>query len=351
MKIEKFIQEHKALCVLSAGTAILGYMGYKAVRWILKKIGLIAKTDQLARQTISDYGSRGLKKSKTPSRHYTSSSSESSDSESSDSEGPTIRSLPSIRSLFIPSLRIPIVGKKQSVASFIKSEFSGETSRSKKYINRLSNISKYFNKLSIYPTQGDGNCFCNAAIAGLIEIMHADAGRYRQMSTILLERGCSHSAPYIKDFSQEADFNLVIDRLSQQPALSLLNDDAFAVSFSRIIRHLIVCEIEDKHLPLREIVREDGDYIDTDAITVLNSIFDINAQAAVLSAPSNTGADLDRSDTAYIVSGRKAVPDGLPRAGFAEGESPFLVDLSKENRNRPPEFLIIRQGAHFIAMV
>ncbi len=52
MNIQKFTKENIALCICTLGIAILGYLGYHAVRWIVTKCQKTEKIDQIAQQTI-----------------------------------------------------------------------------------------------------------------------------------------------------------------------------------------------------------------------------------------------------------------------------------------------------------
>ena len=53
MIIGKFISNHKLLCGMTLGASIVGYMGYKVVKWIVVKRGLVKETDKLAQETLS----------------------------------------------------------------------------------------------------------------------------------------------------------------------------------------------------------------------------------------------------------------------------------------------------------
>ena len=50
--VSKFVKEHIPLCVCTLGIAILGYLGYHAVCWIINKCSKIEKTDALSRNII-----------------------------------------------------------------------------------------------------------------------------------------------------------------------------------------------------------------------------------------------------------------------------------------------------------
>lgn len=51
--LSKFVKEHIPLCVCTLGLAVLGYLGYHAVRWIIDKCQKTEKVDQVAQTNIS----------------------------------------------------------------------------------------------------------------------------------------------------------------------------------------------------------------------------------------------------------------------------------------------------------
>ncbi|MBA3603085.1 MAG: hypothetical protein H0W50_05470 [Parachlamydiaceae bacterium] len=52
VNISQFVKEHIPLCVCTLGLAILGYLGYNAVRWIINKCQRTEKIDQVAQKSI-----------------------------------------------------------------------------------------------------------------------------------------------------------------------------------------------------------------------------------------------------------------------------------------------------------
>lgn len=52
--VSKFVKEHIPLCVCTLGLAVLGYLGYHAVRWIINKCQRTEKVDQIAQKNISN---------------------------------------------------------------------------------------------------------------------------------------------------------------------------------------------------------------------------------------------------------------------------------------------------------
>ena len=53
VNVSKFIKDHTPLCVCTLGIAILGYLGYHAVRWIINKCHKTEKIDRVAQKNIS----------------------------------------------------------------------------------------------------------------------------------------------------------------------------------------------------------------------------------------------------------------------------------------------------------
>lgn len=53
INLSKFVKEHTPLCVCTLGIAILGYLGYHAVRWIINKCQKTEKIDQVAQKSLS----------------------------------------------------------------------------------------------------------------------------------------------------------------------------------------------------------------------------------------------------------------------------------------------------------
>lgn len=51
--ISKFIKKHTPLCICTLGIAVLGYMGYHAVRWIINKCFQTEKIDRISREIIN----------------------------------------------------------------------------------------------------------------------------------------------------------------------------------------------------------------------------------------------------------------------------------------------------------
>lgn len=57
VNVSKFVKNHIPLCICTLGTAILGYLGYQAVRWIINKCQRTEKVDHVAKTNISNQSS------------------------------------------------------------------------------------------------------------------------------------------------------------------------------------------------------------------------------------------------------------------------------------------------------
>jgi ribosomal protein S18 acetylase RimI-like enzyme len=52
INVSKFVKDHIPLCVCTFGIAVLGYLGYHAVQWIISKCSKTEKIDHIAQKTI-----------------------------------------------------------------------------------------------------------------------------------------------------------------------------------------------------------------------------------------------------------------------------------------------------------
>lgn len=52
VNVSKFVREHIPLCVCTLGLAVLGYLGYHSVRWIINTCQRTKKVDQVAKKNI-----------------------------------------------------------------------------------------------------------------------------------------------------------------------------------------------------------------------------------------------------------------------------------------------------------
>ncbi len=190
MIVGKFISNHKLLCGMTLGLSIVGYMGYKAVKCIVVKLGLVKETDKVAQQTLSPQQTNKT----TPSSHLKGRKKDE---------------------------RKQIVQSPKLVQAYLDEVYNGGTPAAEKYRARLQSIEEYYNKPLVYPVRGDGNCFCNAAVAGLLSIPNC-----RENIALILREKLHTNQSYIqpdptstKDhltkFNKEDDFALVLSGLTR----------------------------------------------------------------------------------------------------------------------------------------
>lgn len=315
MNVGKFINDHKLLCKLTLGLAIVGYMGYKAVKWIAVKLGLVKKTDKLAQQTLLPQGTSTIPPQDLKGRKI-----------GVEKPTNTAEILPVPTEEHLKTVQSP-----KSVKEYLDEEYKGDTSTSKKYRTRLQNIEKHYDKHQIYSVRGDGNGFCNAAVAGLLSIPNireniADILRKK------LQTDNPNATPYeIKTkFKEYHDFNSVIYGLVtiQNP----LENFTFNTAFSRVIRYMLSSASKDLCSPTNG--EETGMY----AIWVLNDIFNTQAKMIVLEGPKEV--DPEAPDSAHVAGG-KTLNEGVSVVNFTGNVN------SESNK---PEFLIIRKNDSFITL-
>lgn len=256
---------------------------------------------------------------------------------------------------FLPSedLGPLIVQKGMSVEEYAHEEYKGNTEKSKKYTQRLHHISAYFNKNLIYPVRGDGNCFCNAGLAGLVLLMVRNSEIKERVIQVLIEYAfrteayvtpdLSDNPPvYSKNFTKQEDFDLAIRFLSEGSLSSVdFRDYDFASSFSRILRYIICCNQKSAGFAPNEMSLESGSEIDMNAVVILNTLFDINSKVAVLQCNLNQ-ANPAKPEEVYLIQGKDIFDN-----------STSIVDTTQnnENRNSSCDFLLIRKDAHYIVLV
>jgi hypothetical protein len=51
--VSKFIKEHIPLCICTIGLAIIGYLGFHAIKWIIIKCAQTQKIDEIGQKTIN----------------------------------------------------------------------------------------------------------------------------------------------------------------------------------------------------------------------------------------------------------------------------------------------------------
>ena len=303
MNVGNFVSNHKLLCGLTLGLAIVGYMGCKVVKWIVSKLGLVQKTDNVANQTLSKINNpiKGLQKPPVIEEH------------------------------------LRIVQDPKSVQDYLNEEYKGFTPQAIKYRKRLELIGKYYEKNTIYPVRGDGNCFCNAAVAGLLSIPNNRVNiihvfeKKKNTNQNYIKPDPNSTTEHLTHFNKDKDFKIVLAGLADTNLTTeaLFKDFEFTAAFARVIRYLLSTQSEG--------CATNGQEMDIDDVWSLNTIFNTRVEAIVLAAPLK---DFDPE-----------LPDSAYTTGSACINIRYL-DL-KSAVNPPfnkPEFLIIRKGAHFIAL-
>ncbi len=53
VNISQFVKDHIPLCACTLGMAIIGYLGYHTIKWIIDKCSKTEKTDRVARRHIA----------------------------------------------------------------------------------------------------------------------------------------------------------------------------------------------------------------------------------------------------------------------------------------------------------
>ncbi|MBA2369077.1 MAG: hypothetical protein H0V82_08660 [Candidatus Protochlamydia sp.] len=244
-----------------------------------------------------------------------------------------------------------IVQKGMNVEKYSQEEYKGNTPKAQKYIKRLKHISAYFNKSFIYPVRGDGNCFCNAALAGLVLLIVKNNEKKEKIIQVLIEYASkteayttpdqSANAPaYSKLFTKEEDFETTVQFLSDGTLSSLdFENYNFTSSFSRVLRYLICCNQANAGFAPNEMSLESGSEIDMNAVVILNALFDINCKVAVLQANLNE-ANPVKPEEIYLIQGKDIYDN-----------STSIINTHQNNGDQPCDFLLIRKDAHYIVLV
>ncbi|MCE5317667.1 MAG: hypothetical protein LLG04_09985 [Parachlamydia sp.] len=243
----------------------------------------------------------------------------------------------------------PIVKTEMTIKDFIQESYTGSTGA--KYVERLRHLSNYFGKNRLFPTRGDGNCFANATVAGLLCLAARDPAKLttiikalqdgvRKTQSYVTPDTTNTAPPYSKSFTKEKDFALVLNSLQkpQGNILKLLERQDFTASFSRVIRYLCLCQ-QVAQGGFIEVSPRSGEDMDMHAIMYANACFGIQAKMAVLEAPVKD-VNPDQSDRAYIKGGTELTFDQS------------MVDLKQGTpQEKQADFVIIRKAGHYMAMV
>lgn len=368
--VREFVTHNKVLCACTLGLAVLGYLGYRGVKWVLEKVGVIQQVDSVATKVISQRIHQpslhkiGQIHRKTRPKSIASPQLPVGDQEKETVRPPSKRlrntNVPETTSItptspWVGNQGPQIIQSHQSVEGFVNSSYSGAaTERNKKYSERMRNISQYFAKNDVYPVRGDGNCFTNSAVAGLLYVMGKDRKRSQEIAQLIssyetrdtpyILPDVTQTAPqYNKVFTKEGDFKAVLDRINGDTfeISELIGDQSFISAFSRVIRYILVCEREQGGFEEGDIPGRCGEEIDMEAVVLLNRLFQVNASLIVLQGP-NQASDPENPHEALQLVGRERF----------EGQR--IVDMSPIDSSVIEgefDFLILRKSGHFLAML
>ena len=320
MNISNYLPINNILVIASLG--VVSYLAYRVISYLLNKSGSTAKTDKLGQSMLL----QNPKSATDPvNRPLSPGKVNPTSPQSSKAPIPSPIVPQAIPSAVITITQdpaspvIPIIGKKETIHSYIENEYKGNTPSAQKYSKRLQSLSQFFNKEGIYPVRGDGNCFCNAVVVGLLDLMAKDPQR-KQAIIAILKKTSEKQFPYVqpdntstaqvysKNFSKEYDFHFVIKHLEkEQTPLNLLDNFAFAASFSRMIRYMLLCHIKETDSFI-EVAERSGEEIDMNAIVLLNTILNLNACLAVLQVSNNAQVDSNQSEMCCLISGKDVFP-------------------------------------------
>ncbi len=217
-----------------------------------------------------------------------------------------------------------------------RAEFAPKKARNQNYQKRLIAISNRFHTPHVYPVRGDGNCFCNAAVAGLV----ASIVKNPRIKSSILEKIKNAEAaefPYItpdtspnaleygKKFSKADDFKTVLERLEGQASSEWLNDFDFTSKFSRVIRSMLLIEDNNQDAQLRSF----GNEMEATFIYGLYRIFDLNIKLAIL---ENNNQLVD------------------PKDPNEYGVTDPLEEIQNTKKDKA-DFVIVLKSAHYFALI
>lgn len=336
MNIGILVSNPTLLCGSILGLAIVGYMGYKAVEWIASKLELVTKTDTVACATLSPQATNGVP-----------SGSAAAQSSQPRAIKPAMRAAPAqtdnsqarakirqqAQALFDgPQQKLEehekIVTSPQSVDTHLAKEYKGKNDRVTKICQRLKSIQNHYGLNTIYSVRGNGNCFCNAAVAGLLSTSD------RAELAVILEKNRNIDGEYIakdpgiaeENPNKDLDFEIVrIGLEGLKSSADLLKHEKFTAAFSRVIRYILSREATGV-----ECLAINGENIEPESILHLNKIFGVNASAVVL-----TGKSIDSEESHITFVANKG---GL-----------VLFNLKTQPKSKT-DFLIVYVSGHYIAL-
>ncbi len=306
----------------------IGRLGSKIVRWFRNLTGTPAKTHRVAQPHLAKpFPLAPQQKTTTPAQIPT--------------EQPQYFIIKSNERIIPEHLRI--IQDKVSVPDYIGMQYKGNTPAANKYSARLRAISKHLDYQTIIPTRGDGNCFTNAAAAGLLHLFPlfkekflAVLRTHSQSSLPYLTPDKTSTAPtYSQQFTKKDDFNKVITHLMQYPCDSLLKDQLFLAAFSRVIRFILHIQYEHTGVPLDENLLQVGENIDMLGLCALNHAFDVNAALIVLRKDKEF-TDPDDFQHIYRVHGKHL------------DSAASIIPITNLEKNK--HFYMIASGPHYILL-
>lgn len=222
--------------------------------------------------------------------------------------------------------------------AFIDHHYSGGTSRSDFYAARFSNVSRFYDLKTFVPVRGDGNCFVNAAAAGLLNKLNQEPHytahlisileAYESSPNIYVQPDPQAQESHHKSFFKAGDFRQVLEKLRSQNPNVLFHDDVFNAAFTRILRYILSHSAPKDAASLRC-----GTEIDATAVWDFSRVFDLNVKVALIEGESP--AD-EMGPNAFVIT---------------QGEYDQSIIDTKDTR--PPEvkdsdFVIMRKSGHFI---
>jgi len=231
------------------------------------------------------------------------------------------------------SLQNPMTEK-----TFIDHHYGGKTPDAVFFATRFSSIGRFFKLNTFVPVRGDGNCFVNAAAAGLLNKINKDPSylskliaiieAYENSPEIYVQKDPSAKEDQHINFYKTKDFRQVVSKLTQLHPTILFEDDHFNAAFTRILRYILT-----HSAPEDAVSKRCGTEIDSTAVWDLSRIFDLNAKVAVVEGP--TPADSQGPDSFLVTYGdmNQSIIDTKQRHSDTE---------------KTADFVILRKSGHFV---
>lgn len=228
-----------------------------------------------------------------------------------------------------------ILQAPMTLRGFIDHHYSGGTENADFHIRRLEAVSQFYSLTAFIPVRGDGNCFANAAAAGLLNKLAKDPAfkgelistiqAYQESPNIYVKQDPTAQEQHYRNFHKAGDFALVLNALAKRTPHDLFQDDAFTAAFTRILRYVLT------HVsPSDAVTPRCGEEMDNTAVWDLNKIFNLNVKVAIIEG--TTPAD-SKGPHACIVSEGKDC-------------NQHIQDLSRGRQ--AADFVILRKSGHFV---